>query len=741
MTISPVIRAESGSAPAELLAAFVSSKDEGEHQLDLLVEGVHCANCIRKIETHLARDPAITRARVNLTLRRLSVVWRGAASHAEAIGAAVRGLGYSVAPYDPGTLGAVTRRTGKELLRSLAIAGFASANVMMLAWAVWAGQAQGMPASTQAYFSWLAALVAVPAIAVAGRPIYRSAYAALRAGRTNIDVPIVAALVLATAISMMELLRHQAHVYFDSATMLLFVLLIGRYLDFRVRARSREAIERLAMMRVQHAMLVLPDGATSIVPSSSVEPGMVVVVGAGETVPVDGRIAWGETLIDRSAVTGETLPEHVRPGDEVLAGFINGPVSLHVQASKGVAESHLSEILRLVEDAQLQKGRAVTTADRLSALWTPLVHAIALLTLAGWLIIGGADLPTSLLHAVTVLIIACPCAIGLAIPAVQVAAIGGLLRRGILVRSGDALERLATADHVVFDKTGTLTDARVELASTPHDPAQIRIAAALAAVSRHPLAQAIAKRYRTDLVASGAVEVPGSGVAASVNGCGARLGSAAFCGASGEATDDATEVWVASGLGAPARFTFADKLRPDARSTVAYFREGGAGISILSGDRPEAVERCVQELGVAGIADVAGSLKPADKVRLLLAYKTAGARTLMTGDGLNDAPALASAHVSASFGHGVPASQVAADFILPGESLATLVIAHRTAAKAARIVRQNLGFAALYNVALVPVAVLGFATPLIAAAAMSASSILVTLNALRAQPPKAGAAR
>ncbi len=738
MTMSPNIAAGARLQTTELLAAFVSSKDEDVHQLDLLVEGVHCANCIRKIETHLAGDPAVTRARVNLTLRRLSVEWRGAADHAEAIGHAVRKLGYPVAPYDPGTLGAATRRTGRELLRSLAIAGFASANVMMLAWAVWAGQAQGMPASTQAFFSWLSALVAVPAIAVAGRPFYRSALAALRGGRTNIDVPIVAALVLATAISMMELFRHQAHVYFDSATMLLFVLLIGRYLDFRVRARSREAIERLAMMRVQHATLLLPDGATCIVPSGSVEPGMVVVVGAGETVPVDGRVVRGETSIDRSAVTGEALPEHVRPGDEVLAGFINGSVSLHVQASKGVAESHLSEILRLVEGAQLQKGHAATMADRLSALWTPLVHAIALLTLAGWLIIGGADLPTSLLHAVTVLIIACPCAIGLAIPAVQVAAIGGLLRRGILVRSGDALERLATADHVVFDKTGTLTDARVELASAPQDPAQIRIAAALAAVSRHPLAQAIAKRYRTDLVASDVIDAPGSGVAAIVDGGGARLGSAAFCGVQGEAGDDATEVWVVSGLGAAARFTFADKLRPDARSTVAYFRRCGARISILSGDRPGAVARCAAELGVA---DVAGGLKPVDKVRLLDAYKAAGTRPLMTGDGLNDAPALASAHISASFGHGVPASQVAADFILPGESLSTLVIAHKTARKAAGIVRQNLGFAALYNMALIPIAVFGFATPLVAAAAMSASSILVTLNALRAQPPKAGVVR
>lgn len=720
---------------AEFLSAFITSKDGKAHQLDLLVEGVHCANCIRKIETRLTRDPAITYARVNLTLRRLSVEWRGGASHAEVIGSSVRELGYPVAPYDPGAIGASNHRTGRELLRSLAIAGFASANVMMLAWAVWAGQAQGMGAGTQAFFSWLSALVAVPAIAVAGRPFFRSAFTALKAGTTNMDVPIVAALALTTAISLMELLRHQAHVYFDSATMLLFVLLIGRYLDFRVRARSREAIERLTMLRVQHATVLLPDGMTKDVPSASVEPGMIVVAAPGESVPVDGRVVMGEATLDKSAVTGEMLPEHVRPGDEVLAGTtVAGGAVLHVQANKAVAESHLAGILRLVEQAQLQKGRVATLADRLSALWTPLVHAIALLTFGGWWFIAGADLPTSLLHAVTVLIIACPCAIGLAIPAVQVAAIGGLLRRGILVRSGDALERMATADRIVFDKTGTLTGGRPELTSVPADPALIRIATTLAGASRHPLSQVIAKRFKSDAMASDVVETPGSGIMGNVDGLASKLGSAAFCGVATDAQDDGSEVWIVVDGRRPGRFVFADTVRADAADTVAYFRKTGANISILSGDRPVAVAKCAAELA---IDDAWGGLKPAEKARILEDWKAGGARTLMAGDGLNDAPALTMAHVSASFGFGAPATQVAADFVLPGESLSALTLAHRTALKSAGIVRQNLGFAALYNLALIPVAVLGFATPLVAAAAMSASSIIVTLNALRAQPPKA----
>ncbi|KUL93883.1 hypothetical protein DK26_21495 [Bosea sp. WAO] len=723
--------------PPALLSAFVASAPGRTQQLELLVEGVHCANCIRKIETRLSSDPAITRARVNLTLRRLSVEWVGNPDHAEVIGETVRSLGYAIAPYDAGSIGTSQDRTGRELLRCLAIAGFASSNVMMLAWAVWAGQAQDMPASTQAFFNWLSALVAVPALAIAGRPFFRSAFGALRAGRTNIDVPIAAALILATAISMMELIRHGAHVYFDSATMLLFVLLVGRYLDFRVRARSREAIERLAMMRAEHATVLLGDGRTEIVPASAVEPGMQVVVAPGETVPVDGRVTSGQTILDRSAVTGETLPELINPGDEVLAGYLNGPDILHLRAEKTVAQSHLSEILRLVEQAQLQKGRAATLADRVVGIWTPLVHAIALMTLLGWWLVGGADLPTALLYAVTVLIIACPCAIGLAVPAVQVNAIGGLLRRGVLVRSGDALDRLAAIDRVVFDKTGTLTEGRAELVEMPSDPQALRLAAALAGTSRHPLTRALTRKLGMGVAVEGVAETSGAGISGFVDGRAARLGSAEFCGVVATGNDAASEVWVSGETVPPQRFAFVDRTRSDAPEAVGYFRRAGVELSILSGDRRPAVESCAASLG---IADHRAGLKPAEKAALLSGWRAEGGRPLMVGDGLNDAPALAAAHVSASFGHGVPATQVAADFVLPAEALSSVVLAHRTAVKAAGIVRQNLGFAAVYNLALIPVAVLGLASPLIAAAAMSASSILVTLNALRGRPPRIGAA-
>lgn len=739
MTAQTTIAVEQPGAmaiPAVLTGAVLSDED-GEHRLDLLVDGVHCANCIRKIEGRLSQDPSVTAARVNLTMRRLSVSWRGQPEHAETIGAVVQGLGYPVAPYDAGSLAAAHDKSGRELLRSLAIAGFASANVMMLAWAVWTGQAQGMAPDTQAFFNWLSALVAVPALAIAGRPFFRSAFAALRAGRTNIDVPIVAALLLTAAISMMELIRRGVHVYFDSATMLLFVLLIGRYLDFRVRAKSREAIERLAMMRAEHATILRADGSTSVIAAATVEPGMLVIVAPGATLPVDGIVEKGIVSLDRAAVTGETLPEVVGPGDEVLAGCVNGTEPLVMRATKPAADSHLSQILRLVEEAQLRKGSAATLADRLSAIWTPFVHAVALVTLLGWWLVAGAELPMALMHAVTVLIIACPCAIGLAIPAVQVAAIGGLLRQGVLVRSGEALDRMAGIDCVVFDKTGTLTLGRPELIEAPGEPHMLDVAASLARGSRHPFARAITACFGQGKPVEDRVEIVGSGVTGIVSGVRAWMGSAAFCGVDKESRDAQSEVWVRLASFPPARFVFADPLRPDAAETIASFRNAGVGIVMLSGDRETAVERCAEELG---ITEYRGGLKPATKATLLSRRRLAGARPLMIGDGLNDAPALSAAHVSASFGHGVPATQVAADLVLPAEQLSSIGMAYATARKAARIVRQNLTFAAGYNLLLIPIAVLGHASPLIAAAAMSASSIVVTLNALRAQPARKGGA-
>ncbi|MBX3578344.1 MAG: cadmium-translocating P-type ATPase [Rhizobiaceae bacterium] len=694
----------------------------------MLVDGAHCAACIATIETRLRRDPDVIEARLNLTLRRLTVAWRGDRETANRIAGMVEALGYGVAPFDPQHLVRVDDQTGRELLRAMAIAGFASSNVMMLSLAVWAGQAQDMPHGTQMLFQWLAALVTLPAVAVAGKPFFRSALQAVRARRTNIDVPIALGILLTTSISVIELARQGRDVYFDSAAALLFVLLVGRYLDFRVRARTRGAVERLLMLKAHGAAVVQPDGRIEVLTAEAVTPGMIVLVRAGERVPVDGHVDHGCADLEVSIVTGESLPRAVRPGDAVLAGSISSGI-LRVRATSAVEDSHLAEVVRLVEQAELQRGPAVTVADRVARIWTPVIHGIALLTLLGWWLLADATFATALLHAVSVLIIACPCAIGLAVPAVQVVAIGALLKRGILVRSGDALERLAAVDHVAFDKTGTLTEGRPRIVEWPDDPAAIRLAASLATASNHPAAQAILAADPSAAMIEGAVEHAGLGVSAPIAGGEARLGRAAFCGVAASSAGSDSEIWLSRPGHEPLRFGFRDPLRRDAETTFSSLGRQGFEPSLLSGDRQSVVNDIAAKLK---IADARGELLPAGKLAALHAWRAEGRKVLMLGDGLNDAPGLAAAYVSASFTHGAPASQSAADIVLPSDRLGAIVPAWRMGRRATAIIHQNLVLAALYNIALIPIAVLGLVTPLGAAIAMAASSLTVTLNALRA---------
>lgn len=712
---------------ADMVAGFVQADGE-KCRLHLLVDGVHCAACISTIEARLQRDPAVTDARLNLSLRRLSVAWNGDKRHADRIAAAVEQLGYRVAPFDPEHLKRIDDRTGRELLRALAIAAFASSNVMMLSLAVWAGQAQDMPQATQLLFQWLAALVTLPAVAIAGRPFFRSALQALRAGRTNIDVPIALGVFLTTSISVIELARHGRDVYFDSAAALLFVLLIGRYLDFRVRARSRSAVERLLMLKAHGAAVCREDGRIEMLPAEAVKPGMTVLVRAGERIPVDGSVTEGHASLDVSIVTGESLPQSVSPGARVLAGSINGASVLHIRATNTIDRSHLAEIVRLVEQAELQRGPALTLADRVARVWTPAVHGAALITLLGWWLFTDAGFATALLYAVSVLIIACPCAIGLAVPAVQVVATGALLRKNILVRSGDALERLSRIDHIAFDKTGTLTEGKPRIVEWPKDEEAIVVAASLATTSTHPAALALRTACLDETPPANATEHAGLGVSAMTADGEIRLGRASFCGIE-DGGEEGSEFWLSRHGHDPVRFRFDDPLRPEARRVIDLVKSKGFEPSMLSGDRNAVVRKIA---GVLGIADPHGALLPKDKLRLLNAWREQGRRVLMVGDGLNDAPALAAAYVSASFTHGAPASQSAADIVLPSDRLASIPTVLLVADRAVAIIYQNLGLAALYNIALIPVAMLGLVTPLGAAIAMAASSLTVTLNALRA---------
>jgi Cu2+-exporting ATPase len=708
---------------------YVRTGADGAAELNLAIENLHCPGCIPRIEGALRGQPGVLEARVNLTSRRLRLRWRGEAPAADLL-APVLALGYRLAPFNADAVAAAGETERRALLRALAVAGFAAGNVMLLSVSVWSGLAADMGAATRSLLHWVSALIALPAVAYAGRPFFASAVTALRGGRLNMDVPISLAVLLTTAMSLFETVRGGPLVYFDAAVMLLFFLLIGRTLDLGVRGRVRSAAENLLALRARSATLIEADGRRRSVATASLATGARVAVAAGERIPADGRIVAGRGDIDTSLVTGESLPRLVGLGDEVFAGTVNLGAPLEIQVTATGEGTLLAEIGRLMTAAEQGRARYVRLADRAARIYAPTVHGLAAATFLGWLLIAGAPWQSALMTAVAVLIITCPCALGLAVPAVQVTAVARLLRRGVLVKSADGLERLAQADAVVFDKTGTLTLGRPELVNGGDVSLDdLRLAASLACVSRHPLARALCRAAGPVAAAPDVREEPGMGLEAAAGGRPVRLGHRSWCGvADTGAAASEMEMWLAVEGRAPVRFAFRDAPRADAGALIGWLRRQGFSLMLLSGDRPAAVRALAEGLG---IADWQAECRPAEKTARLADMARAGQRVLMVGDGLNDAPALAAAHVSASPAEAADISQTAADVILQGDGLAPLAEAIRVARLARRLVLQNFALAFGYNAIAVPLAVAGHVTPLIAAAAMSASSIAVTLNALR----------
>jgi Cu2+-exporting ATPase len=597
---------------------------------------------------------------------------------------------------------------------------------MLFSVSVWAGHFEGMSTGTRNLFHWISALIAIPVIAYAGQPFFRSAWEAIRNQRTNMDVPISLAVILAPGISLLETFRGGEHAYFDSAVTLLFFLLIGRYLDRRVRARARFAVEQLSALNATAATVLAEDGRTRDLPPTSVQPGMLVLVAAGGRIPVDGVIESGASDLDLSILTGESTALARKAGDEVFAGCVNLTAPLRVVTRQSGSRTLLADIISMMEAAEARRGRYVRIADRVARYYSPVVHSVALLTFLGWTLLGGLAWQPALLIAVAVLIITCPCALALAVPVVQVAASQRLMRAGILLKTGDALERLRAVDHVVFDKTGTLTTGELQLPPNT-DRAALATASAMAAASRHPLARAIRRAAPNVPAKEGVREIPGSGLEFSDESGTWRLGSHAFVGQPDDGSEGAL-LWLAGPNRPAVRFQLADEIRPGAAAALQRLRDMGCTVDISSGDRPAAVAAIAAKLGVASWR---GGMKPADKVAHLEELRRAGRRVLMVGDGLNDAPALAAAHVSIAPASGTDVTQSAADMVFQGASLTAVSDALALARKADRLMRQNLCLALLYNLTAVPLAIVGYVTPLIAALAMSSSSILVICNALR----------
>lgn len=712
---------------------YVKHIGPGLSHIDLAIEGISCAGCMSKIERGLSAMPDVTLARVNFTDRRVALEWKQGALDPTRFIDRLAELGYKAHPFEPVRAEAIETEQASFLLRCLGVAAFAAMNVMMLSVPVWSGNVDMIPEQRD-FFHWLSALIALPAAAYSGQPFFRSALRALRARSTNMDVPISIGIVLALGMSVVETFHHAEHAYFDAALMLITFLVAGRYLDQSMRRRTRAVAGNLAALKAETAMKFFNTDVICEVPVAAVHAGDIVLLRPGERSAVDGSVIEGQSKIDQSLITGETLPVKAGPGTAVYAGTLNLSGALRVRVAAASDGTLLAEIARLLENAVQVRSRYVQLADRASRLYAPVVHATAFLTMIGW-VAFGASWHDAVISAIAVLIITCPCALGLAIPAVQTVASGAMFRAGVLLNSGDAIERLADVDRVVFDKTGTLTLPELDVANAASIPGNVfDVAGRLALASHHPVAVAVARAARAKTPLAGVEEVAGQGVRGFADGLEVRLGRPSFCGADGLANEilcrDPEASVVAFRHGEACHvFAVRQRLRPDAAASIVALQQFGIGFEILSGDREPAVRHAARSLG---IHEWRAGVTPADKIARIDELKRQGFKVMMVGDGMNDAPALAAAHVSISPVTATHLSQATADLVFLGDRLAPVVVAIDLSRKALRLMRQNLWLAAGYNFLAVPLAIAGLATPLVAAAAMSGSSLLVILNALRA---------
>lgn len=686
----------------------------GTTQIVLSLPGIHCVACINGVERALRAMDGVANARVNLSMKRVTVGTNQPVAP-EAMIDALELAGYEARLLDTSLLGSDADAYGRGLLTKLAVSGFANMNIMLLSVAVWSGAV----GATMHMFHWITACIAIPALIYSAQPFFESGWRGLKAGRLNMDVPISLAILLASGISLYETLYGGRHSYFDAAVTLTFFLLIGRYLDHRSRKAAASAAAQLSALEAPRVMR-LRDGVRQMVDFGDLAIGDLVQVLPGGRIPVDGTITEGQSEIDRSLLTGESRPITARSGTSVTAGEVNITGPLTIRAATVGSDTTLRKMVTMVDEAEAVRNKYTAAADRAAAIYAPVVHLLALVAFIGWMLYSG-DLRLSLNIAVAVLIITCPCAMGLAVPAVSTTAAGRLFRAGLLVKDGTALERLAEVDTVVFDKTGTLTMPAA--ARDALDAETQRIALALTQNATHPVSQAIAASLEgvAPATITGQQEHSGKGLSAIYQGQEVRLGSGAWLG-TGRGT------YIQIGVNKPQKITLRSELREGALKLVRDWQAMGLSVHLVSGDDHAETGAIAAQLG---ISDWKAETTPEDKIAYINDLSQAGAHVLMVGDGLNDTGALAAAHASVSPATAADASRAASDIVLLNDSLAPLTELPAVARAAKARIMENFTISTIYNVIAVPIALAGFATPLIASIAMSASSITVLLNALR----------
>lgn len=721
---------------------FVRDESDGREAL-LLLEGMRCPACAWLAERSIAARPGVRGISVNYATRVATVRWDPARVRLSELLRAARDVGYRASPFDPARARSVGRAERRGALARICVAGLGSMQVMMYAVPAYLAGDGEMSADIGALMRWAGFALTVPVVAYSAWPFFAGAWRDLRAARLGMDVPVALGIAAAFGASTLATFRGAGEVYFDSVTMFVFLLLVGRYLEILARQRAAGALERLGLLVPELADRVrdFPRSlASERVAVAGLNAGDVVLVRPGETFPADGVVLQGRGDASEALVSGEARPVAKSPGSSVIAGSGNLASPLFVRVTRVGADTVLSSIVRLAEKAAADKPELIRLADR-TATWF-IASVIGLAAIAGYYW-GAADPARALPVVVAVLVATCPCALSLSAPIALTVAIGELARSGVVVAKAQAVEALAQASDVVLDKTGTLTRGELALreasvcAGVPRERC-LAIAAAIEAASEHPIGRALADRADGGLRAEAIRNVPGSGIEALVEGARYRVGTLAFATEIGPGRPPAEEpgadtlVWLGSESGLLAWFRLGDELRRDAAEALSELRDLGVRVHLLSGDRAEAVRDAAQRLGIATFE---ADATPDRKLRYVESLQRRGRVVAMVGDGVNDAPVLAQADASLAMSGGTRLAQLRADAVIVSQDLRALPHAIVHARRALAIVRQNIAWAFAYNVLILPLALTGALTPWAAAIGMSASSLVVALNALRLERP------
>ncbi len=714
-------------------AEFVRQLGPDQAEATLVIEGITCAACIWLLEHHLAQQPGVAQFSVNMTNHRARLVWDPSQSKLSTLFSEVLRIGYKAHPFHPNREEQLLEQEKKRAIRRLGVAGVGMMQVMMLAIALYAGALQDMEERFVEFIRWSSLILATPVALYSARPFFMTALRDLRTRQLSMDVPVSIAIGGAYLASVWATVMNTGEVYFDSVTMFTFFLLIGRYIEMQARHRTGKAGNALLDLLPASATL-LQDGREKMVPASELQPGDLVLVRPGHTLPADGIIVDGSSAVDESALTGEYLPISKSADDPVVGGTINVEHPLKVRITEVGANTRLSAIVGLLDRAHAEKPMTARVADRVARYFVLAVLITSATVATVWSFISPED---AFWITLSVLVVTCPCALGLATPTALTAATGTLRQQGLLITRGHVLEGLASATHVIFDKTGTLTEGNLSIQQM--QPARdlstlnpYAIAAALEQASEHPIARAFRPYFQVSATSS-RVQV-NAGVEGEVAGVAYRIGKPDYAAelyqGTAPAQPDRQRQWLllADSQGPLAWFALDDQIRKDAAFTLSALKRLGLKVGMLTGDDSSAAARVADELGIDTVKQ---GVSPDQKLAYINELQASGASVIMVGDGINDIPVLAGARTSIAMGSATDLAKTSADAVLISSELERLALALLVARKTRMVIRENLAWALMYNLVALPMAAMGFIAPYMAAVGMSASSLIVVGNAMR----------